>query len=333
LRHFFELLGIALGTVLLTALLIGSAPTQAAGDADYPTHSLRLIVPYPPGAGTDGTARIVAEALGRQLGQSIVVENKPGASGVIGTDYVAKSAPDGYTLLWTSTDSMTAVPALRSKMPYKVPDDFSYIAKVAETGMSLVVSTRIPVKSIPEFIAYAKAHPGKLSYGTSGIGGSPHLATLLFEKYTGIEMTHVPYKGVAPALTDLLGGQIDFALLTPITIAPFMGSDKMRVIGITAPTRHPMLPDAPTVKEAGIPQATATVWYGLFGPAKMPAKALDKLRKEIAVVAEMPSVKEKMAAAGLQMSPEFGDDFQRSATKEFNQWQAIVKAEGLVVEE
>ncbi len=328
-RQFLKMLGL----VLSGAAVVASAAAEAAGDGDYPNRPLRLIVPYPPGAGTDGTARIVADALGRQLGQSIVVENKPGASGVIGSDYVAKSPPDGYTLLWTSTDSMTAVPALRSKMPYKVPDDFSYIAKVSETGMSLVISSRIPAKTIPEFIAYAKAHPGKLSYGTSGIGGSPHLATLLFEKYAGIDMVHVPYKGVAPALTDLLGGQIDFALLTPITIAPFMGNDKMRVIGITAPTRHPMLPDAPTVKEAGIPQATATVWYGLFGPARMPAGVLERLRKEVAVVAAMPAVKEKMAAAGLQMSPEIGDEFQRSATREFNQWQAIVKAEGLVVEE
>jgi tripartite-type tricarboxylate transporter receptor subunit TctC len=333
LRHSITLLGRLLSALPLVAMFALPAISRAAGDADYPNRPLRLIVPYPPGAGTDGTARIVAEALGRQLGQPIVVENKPGASGVIGSDYVAKAPPDGYTLLWTSTDSMTAVPALRSKMPYKVPDDFSYIAKVADTGMSLVVSTRVPATSIPEFIAYAKAHPGKLSYGTSGIGGSPHLATLLFEKYAGIEMTHVPYKGVAPALTDLLGGQIDFALLTPITIVPFMGSDKMRVIGITAPTRHPMLPDAPTVREAGIPQATATVWYGLFGPARMSPRVLERLRKEVAIVAAMPSVKEKMAAAGLQMSVEFGDDFQRSATVEFNQWQAIVKAEGLVVEE
>ena len=146
-------------------------------------------------------------------------------------------------------------------------------------------------------------------------------------------MTHVPYKGVAPALTDLLGGQIDFALLTPITIVPQLGSDKMRVIGITAPVRHPMLPDAPTVKEAGIPQATATVWYGLFGPAKIPAPIVDRLRKEIAAVAETPAVREKMAAAGLQMSAQYGDEFERAATAEYNQWQALVKAEGLVIEE
>lgn len=319
---------------MLGVVLIAVVATMNAADAqDYPVRPIRLIVPYPPGAGTDGTARIVAEALGRQLGQSIVIENKPGASGVIGTDFVAKSAPDGYTLLWTSTDSMAAVPALRTKMPYKVPDDFTYIAKMAETGMSLVVSARIPVRSIPEFVAYAKANPGKLSYGSSGAGGLPHLATLLFSKYAGVSMVHIPYKGVAPALTDLLGGQIDFALLTPITIVPFMGSDKMRVIGITAPARHPMLPNAPTVKEEGIPQATATVWYGLFGPAKMPGPLVDRLRKEIAIVAELPGVKEKLAAAGLQMAPLFGDDFARSATSEFTQWQALGKAEGLIIEE
>ena len=328
-RPFFAMPGAA----LLVGLLIICVPAHAAGDTDYPNRPIHLIVPYPPGAGTDGTARIVAEALGQRLGQPIVVENRPGASGSIGTDFVAKSAPDGYTLLWTSTDSMTAVPALRKAMPYKVPDDFSYIAKVAETGMALVVSAKVPVASIPEFVAYAKEHPGALSYGSSGTGSSPHLATLLLEKYTGIEMTHIPYKGVAPALTDLLGGEIDFALLTPMTIAPFLGSDKMRVIGITAPTRHPMLPDAPTVKEAGVPQATATVWYGLFGPSRLPAPVLDRLRQEIVVVAQMPIVRDKMAAAGLQMSTEVGDEFERSATNEYNQWRAIVKGEGLSVDD
>jgi len=323
----------AIGWILGSIALAMSASLFAAGGDDFPTHSIRLIVPYPPGAGTDGTARIVADALGRELGQSIVVENRPGASGVIGSDLVSKSNPDGYTLLWTSTDSMTAVPALRSNIPYKVPDDFTYIAKIADTGMSVVVSSRIPVKTLPEFIAYAKAHPGQLSFGSSGTGGSPHLATLLFEKYAGIKMVHVPYKGISGALTDLLGGQIDFALLTPITIVPYMSSDKIRVLGITAPVRHPMLPNAPTFKEEGIPQATATVWYGLFGPPKMPPKVLDRLQKAIAVVAQQPAVRDKLAASGLQMSVQYGDEFVRSATAEFNQWKAIVKAEGLTVEE
>jgi tripartite-type tricarboxylate transporter receptor subunit TctC len=314
-------------------MLAAAGAALAAAAADYPTKPIRLIVPYPPGAGTDGTARIVAEALGSRLGQQVVVENKPGASGTIGTDYVAKSPADGYTLLWTSTDSMTAVPALRPKMPYKVPDDFSYIAKFAETGMSLVVSAKLPVTSVAELIAYARANPGKVTYGTSGVGGSPHLATLLFDKYAGVTMTHVPYKGVAPALTDLLGGQIDFALLTPITIVPFLGSDKMRIIGITAASRHPLLPNAPTMIEVGLPQATATVWYGLFGPAKLPPLVMERLRKEIAAVADTPAVRDKMAAAGLQMAAQYGEDFEKSANDEFNQWKTIVSAEHIVVEE
>ena len=157
-----------------------------------------------------------------------------------------------------------------------------YIAKVAETGMSLAISPKIPAKTVAEFVAYAKANPGKLSYGSSGTGGMPHLATLLFAKYADIKMVHVPYKGIAAAMTDLLGGQLDFVLLTPVTIVPYLNSDKMRVIGITSPTRSAMLPNAPTIKEEGYPQATATVWYGLFGPAKLPANVVERLQKEIA---------------------------------------------------
>jgi tripartite-type tricarboxylate transporter receptor subunit TctC len=320
---------LAISLILAFAL----SPLAHGADADYPSKPIRLVVPYPPGAGTDATARIVAEALSKQLGQSVVVENKPGASGVIGTDFVSKSPADGYTLLWTSTDSMSTVPALRTKIPYKVPGDFTYIAKVAETGMSLAIAPRIPAKTVAEFVAYAKANPGKLSYGSSGTGGMPHLATLLFEKYADIKMVHVPYKGIAAAMTDLLGGQLDFVLLTPVTIVPYLNSDKMRVIGITSPTRSAMLPNAPTIKEEGYPQATATVWYGLFGPAKLPANVVDRLQKEIAIVAQQPAVRDKMAQAGLQMVTQIGDDFVKSAGVEYAQWQALGKAENLQIDE
>ena len=314
-------------------LSLAMSPMAVGADADYPSKPIRLIVPYPPGAGTDATARLVAEALSKQFGQSVVVENKPGASGIIGTDYVAKSPADGYTLLWTSTDSMSTVPALRTKIPYKVPGDFTYIAKVADTGMSLAIAPKIPATTVAEFVAYAKANPGKLSYGSSGTGGMPHLATLLFEKYADIKMVHVPYKGIAAAMTDLLGGQLDFVLLTPVTIVPYLNSDKIRVIGITSPTRSAMLPNAPTINEAGYPQATATVWYGLFGPAKLPPNVVDRLQKEIAAVAEQPSVREKMAQAGLQMNVQIGDEFVKSAASEYAQWQALGKAENLQVDE
>jgi tripartite-type tricarboxylate transporter receptor subunit TctC len=161
----------------------------------------------------------------------------------------------------------------------------------------------------------------------------PHLATLLFEKYADIKMVHVPYKGIAGAMTDLLGGQLDFVLLTPVTIVPYLNSDKIRVIGITSPTRSPMLPNAPTIKEEGYPQATATVWYGLFGPARLPANVVDRLQKEIAVVAQDPTVRDKMAQAGLQMNVQIGDEFVKSAATEYAQWQALGKSENLQLDE
>ncbi|MCC6467434.1 MAG: tripartite tricarboxylate transporter substrate binding protein [Alphaproteobacteria bacterium] len=320
-----------LAAIATLALAMAAAPCPARA-ADYPTKPIRLIAPYPPGGGVDLSARLVADSLSAKLGQQVVVENRPGATGTIGSDYVAKSPADGYTLLWTSTDSITIVPALRPNMAYKVPDDFTFVGKIAETGMSFAVSAKLPVKSISELVAYGKANPGKIRYGSTGVGGSPHLATLMFEKYAGIKMTHIPYKGVAPSLADLLGGHIEFALVTPITIAPYLGSDKIRIIGISAPARHPMLPDAPTVKEAGLPQATSTVWYALFGPAKLPAKVTDRLRKDLAAIAESPELKEKLEKAGLQMSPMMGDAFEKSAVSELKEWKDIGKAENITLE-
>jgi tripartite-type tricarboxylate transporter receptor subunit TctC len=321
-----------IAAIAVAVIAITTASTTLA--ADYPVKPIRLVVPYPPGAGTDGSARIVADALSKRLGQQVVVDNKPGASGTIGGDFVVKSPPDGYTLLWTSTDSMTAVPALKgTKVPYRIPEDFTYIGKFCETGMALVVSAKLPVKNFAEFVAYAKANPGKVNYGTSGVGGAPHLGTLLLAKYSDIKMTHVPYKGVAPALTDLLGGQIEFALLTPITIVSHLGSDKIRVIGITAPTRHPMVPDAPTIKELGVPQATVTVWYGMLAPSKVPAPILERLRQELEALAQSPEVRDKLAAAGLQLTPLTGDAFEKSVVDEYNQWKSIIAAEGIVADD
>ena len=315
--------------VLMMAAMAASLPIAAQ---DYPNKPIRLIAPYPPGGGVDLSARITAESLSQQLGQQVVVENRPGATGTIGSDYVTKSAADGYTLLWTSTDSITIVPALRPGMPYRVPDDLTFIAKFAETGMTFAVSTKLPIKSMAEFIAYGKANPGKIRFGSTGVGGSPHMAQLLFEKHAGIKMTHIPYKGVAPSLADLLGGHIEFSLVTPITLAPHIGTDKIRVIGISAPKRHPLVPDAPTVTELGLPQATVTVWYGLFGPAKLPAPVMNRLRVAIEAAMKGPELKEKLEKSGVQISYAFGDDFQRAVVAEFNEWKAIGASEKIVLD-
>ena len=318
-----------LGVAIL--LMIGGLFPALA--EDYPNKPIRLIVSYPPGGGVDLSGRIVAEALSQRLGQQVVVENRPGASGTIGGDYAAKSPADGYTLLWASTDAMTIVPAVKRNTPYRIPEDFSFIAKFAETGMSFVISSKLPVTSLTEFIAYGKQNPGKLRYGTSGVGGSIHLGTLLFEKYAGVKTTHIPYKGVAPTLTDLLGGHIEFALVTPITMVPHLASDKIRVIGVTAPARHPLVPNAPTMTEAGLPQATMTVWYGLLGPNKLPAPVRERLQKEVAAIIESPAIKEKFAAAGLLMAPLFGGQFEKAVVDEYDRWKAIAGAENIVVED
>ena len=316
--------------IVFGAMMLAAESAFPAGADSYPTRPIRIIVPFLPGAGTDLSARIMAEAVAPRLGQPVVVENRPGAGGAIGSDFVAKSPADGYTLLWGEAGGVTILPTVKPTLPYKV-DDFSYIAKFVETGMSYVISSKLPAASLPEFVAYGKANPGKIRYGSSGVGASPHLATLLFEKNAGLKMTHVPYKGVAAALNDLMGGHIEFLLVTPVTIVPHLGSDKIRVIGISSPSRHPFLPGVPTMKEAGLQQATVMTWYGMLGPAKIPASVMERLRTEITSVVESPAIRERLEKIGLQLAPLFGAEFEKSAFDEYRRWKAIAEAERIVV--
>jgi tripartite-type tricarboxylate transporter receptor subunit TctC len=303
-----------------------------ASAADYPTKPIRIIVPYPPGGGTDLSARIVAEALTPRLGQPVVIENKPGATGTIGSDLVSKSPADGYTLLWSSSDSMAMVPALRPTNPYKVPDGFTYVAQIATTGNTFAISAATPAKDLKEFIAYGKANPGKIRLGSTGIGGSSHMTQILFEKVTGMKMTNVPYKGIAPALTDMLGGHIELTMVTPITLVPHMGSDKLRVIAYSAASRHPMLPDVPTLAELGYPESTVTLWYGLMAPPNLPADIAQKLRTGIEALVKNPEIATGMRKAGLQVSPLYGEEFRQSVIKEHNQWKQLGEAEKIVLD-
>ncbi len=315
-----------LGLALLLAAGIFPASAQ-----DYPNRPVKLIVPFAAGAGSDFTARVLAESLSTRLGQPVVVDNRPGAGGAIGTDNVAKATPDGYTLLWAASDAITMLPAVKANLPYKVPGDFTYIAKFTQTGLSVAVSPNMPVSNMAELVAYAKANPGKIRYGTAGVGGSTHLATLLFEKAAGIKMVAVHYKGVAASLQDLLGGHIDLALVAPPTIAPHL--EKLKVLGITAPTRHPFLPNAPTMAELGVPKATAVPWYGVLGPAGLPPAIAERLRKDVAAAAMSPEAKEKLAKAGWVPAPLIGDELEKFVVEEFRQWKEIADAEKIVIEE
>jgi len=315
------------------ALLALAALVAPAGAQDYPNKPIRLIVPYPPGGGVDICARILAELLGAKLGQPMIVENKPGATSTIGVEFVAKSAPDGYTLLATNSDGMTIVPNVKRTVPYSVPKDFTFISRLLLVPLTVSVYSGVPAKNMTEFIAYAKANPGKLRYGTSGVGSGPHFAALLLEKAAGLKMVHVPYKGSGPNIQDLMGGHIDLSLNAVQAIVPVVSSGKIRMLALTSPTRDPFAPDVPTMTEIGLPDATLAIMYGLVGPAGMPAAVTEKLRRDTVAVLNSPEAKAKFQAAGFQPSPLAGDEFEKFVMAEYRTMKAIAEAEKIVVDE
>lgn len=312
-----------------TAALAGTSPPAFADD--YPSKPIRLIVGFAPGASTDLSARIVADAISKTLGQPVVVENRPGAGSAIAIDYVAKSAPDGYTLLQCNSDGVSALPAVKPSTSYR-PDSLAYISRLIENPVVLAINPALPMKTMAELIAYAKANPpGKLRSGTSGVGGIPDLTTLLLSQQTGIEITRVPYGGTAPALTDMLGGFIEMAFITPSTVGPYAKAGKVRLLATTAPHRDPNWPDVPTMAESGLPGLTVEVWYGITGPAALPQNVLDRLRKAVVDALHDPAVKDRLAKANLEAAPLAGDDFKKFAEDEYQRWARVAKAANIVL--
>jgi tripartite-type tricarboxylate transporter receptor subunit TctC len=309
---------------------VGLAAPAIAQDA-YPTRPIRLIVPFLAGAGTDLSARIAAEALAARMGRPVIVENRAGAGGTVGSALVAQSTPDGYTLLWGEAGGVTIQPILRRDPPYR-QSDFTYIAKFAETGMSYVLSASVPAQTIAELRSYAGANPGKLRFGSSGTGTSTHLATVLFVNTIGAKMEHVPYGGVAGMVSDLLAGRIEFGLFTPAAVASLRSDPRIRILGISAPARHSSLPDVPTAREAGIPNAEITTWYGMLGPANLPAPVRERLLREIAAVAADPEVIAKIRRINLEVAAVIGPDFEALVRRETEIWRQIIAAEGITVE-
>jgi len=280
----------------LRLLLLALMPALALAQG-YPDKPIKLVVPYPPGGSTDPVARLLAQDIGSRIGQPVVVENRPGAAGSIGTEAVARAAPDGYTIL-LHTSVIATDPTLKKNAPYDVKRDLAPITLAVTGPYLVVVNNNLPVKNIAELIAYAKANPGKLFYGSAGQGSSGHIIGELFKQAAGIDMTHVPYKGGGPSITGLMGGEVQLLFDTLGGSRTLAEAGKLRAIAVTSGQRSPVMPNVPTVSESGLKGFEAVYWLGIFAPAKTPQPVIDKLYREIKASLDDPVIKAKLLEQG-----------------------------------
>jgi tripartite-type tricarboxylate transporter receptor subunit TctC len=298
----------------------------------FPTRPLKIIIPFPPGGPTDVLGRIVAQKLSERLGQSVVVDNKPGASGMIGADMVAKSAPDGYTLL-VNASLHVINPSLYDKPRYDAIADFTPLSNLADVPLVLVVNAKVPVQTVKELIEWVKLEKTPVNFASSGNATAPHLAGEAFKVAAGIEkMQHVPYKGSSPALTDLLGGQVQLMFDSLPSSQPFIKSGTLKALAVTTQRRSLALPNVPTIAESGIPGFNFSTWYGMWAPASTPAAIVDKLSSEIALITRMPEVREKFLALGAEPVGSTASDFAAFNKSELTKWARIVKQSGARVD-
>ena len=308
----------------LVALMLSCTLAQAA----WPEKPVKIIVPWAPGGSTDILARTVADKLTRSLGEPVIVENKPGASGNIGSDFVAKSAPDGYTLLFGSMSTHAINPAINPNMPFKGVEDFTPIALLAYVTNTMVVHPSLPVSNLREFIDYCKAHPGKIAYASAGPGSTNHLSAALLEKMTGCQMLHVPYKGGAPAVTDTVGGQVQMFITAGTQSLPHVKAGRLKLLAVTENHRTALLKDTPTVAET-VPGYEMAVWYGAFGPKGMSPELQKRLNAEINRIMVLPVVKEKMEAIGVEPVNETPEQFAATLRSDADKWGKLVRELGI----
>jgi tripartite-type tricarboxylate transporter receptor subunit TctC len=299
--------------------------------AAYPERLVRIVVPFAPGGGTDVIARALAQEMEKDLRQSVIIENKPGAGTIIGTQAVATSEPDGYTLLM-GTFANAVNPSLYAKLPYEPHKDFAPVALVARSYNIVVVNAKSQLRTIPDLITAAKADPEKLSYGTYGTGTSAHLAGELFKSMAKVNLTTVPYKGAAPAITDLIGGQIQVMFTTVASCAALVEAGQLRALAVTSAERSPALPNLPTVAEAGVPGYSAESWYGLFAPAKTPPEIIARLNKSAAVAVQAEAFKKLAVNEGLVMVAGQPEELERYFRGEEARWRKVIQDAGIRAE-
>jgi tripartite-type tricarboxylate transporter receptor subunit TctC len=326
LRIPFRERGGGFAALALAAVLCGAVLPAAA--QDYPTRPITLVVPFAPGGSTTIVARLVGDRLAEALGQQIVIDNRPGAGGTVGTRQVAKSAPDGYTIVLGYTGTLAIGPSLFPNVGYDVRKDFAPIGRIATAPNSLVVHPSFNVHSVAELVAYAKANPGKVNYGSAGVGTVSHVAGEYFANTAGIKITHIPYKGTGPALTDLLGGHIPMAFAPIPAVHESAKSGLLRMLAVTSATRSALMPEVPTIAETALPGFEAVLRYGLAAPAGTPRPIIDRLNKEMRKVIMSDDLRNRLAIEGAEPLPSSPEEYGVDIDREETQWSKVVKASG-----
>lgn len=320
---------------LLTALAAAvtlAAPFAQAQAPSFPRQPVTLVVPFPAGGPTDAMARVLAQKLGERLGQQVVVENKGGAGGSIAAEFVARAPADGYTLFFGTTGTMAINPSLYKKLRYDPLKDFAPVSLMATTMNVLVVNPQVPAHNLSELVKLAKAKPGEVTYGSAGNGSSNHLSGELFRSSAGIQINHVPYKGSAPALVDLLGGRITMMFDTIAQQTQNIATGKVRALAVTGAHRSPLLPKVPTAQEAGLKDFDVTIWYGVLAPAATPAPVIDRLSREVMAVMSTDEMKKRMQADGAEAHPTTPAEFAALIRHDLAKWTPVVKGSGATLD-
>ena len=303
-----------------------------ASAQDYPNKPIRLIVPFAPGGVTDTTARVIAERLGQRLGQQVVVDNKPGASGNIGTQMVAAAEPDGYTLLLGFDGTLVVNPNVQAKVPFDPVKDFAPVSKIGDAVLIIVTHPSVPAKNLTELIAYSKTLPGGLSYGSAGTGTTPHLAGELLKAKSGLQLTHIPYKGGGQAMGDLVGGTLPVLYTAVAGAHQFVKKGQVNAIAVSSMKRSASLPDVPTVNESGVPGFESSSWVGILAPARTPKAIVDRLQREIHAVTQQPETRERLDALGVSAEGSTAAEFAAQIKGDLEKYAAIVKVANIRID-
>jgi tripartite-type tricarboxylate transporter receptor subunit TctC len=318
---------------ILASFCLSLSAIHAGNAGSYPDRPIHVVVAYAPGGGTDIAARLLGEQLSTVLNQPIVIDNRPGASGMIGASYVARSLADGYTLfVATQTTQAVDPPVYASTINYNAETDFTPISQIADTPMMLVVNTTFPVNSVAEFISYARARPGQLTYATVGNGSTPHMAGELFKKMAHLDVLAVPFRGEGPAIQEVLGGRITYMFCDIPVGTPFVKSGRLKVLGVTSAKRSSVAPDLPSIAESGLPSYDMVTWFGLFGPANLPKDVVGKLNAAVQAVAKLPALNEKFAKLGYVLRADSPESFNAFVEAEQKKWADVVKEANLKVQ-